>query len=630
MTSSFSNQSDVKTETHAEKIDKRILLMGNPNVGKSVFFSHLTGMHVVSSNFSGTTVSYTEGAFELGGKSYTLIDVPGTYSTRPTSDAEAVASAFLQRGAAVVICVLDASNLTRSLKLALEVKQYGWPVIYTLNLMDVARRHGTNINVRLLEQELQAPVVPTVAVKGEGLPEIIKHLETITACEEILQTHESSDGHTLPDNTNKFRKKKQVKTVPETCRQCPSQCFGYQTDKTMSDQDLWDEATLITQKVRSQIDGERGLLDKLGEKMLRPWPGVPIAIFVILVSLGVIVGGGKALRSIILLPLVNQIIVPLFRNGIAAITPEGIFQNILIGEYGIFVISFEWIIALILPYVFLFYLLFSFLEDSGYLPRVSVLFDGLMRKIGIQGGSLITLSMGFGCAVPAIIGSRSATTYKERLIVSTMVCFAVPCISQTGALISLLGSHSIWLLMLMVLLAMLILVAVSLVLGKVLKGKIDPLILEVPNLLIPERKAYGKKLMIRMKHFLMEAEVPMLISVVIAAVLKESGLLDFLAVQLEPLVSGWLGMPREAVIALILGVVRREMAAAPLLALDLTGLQIFVGATVALLYLPCISVFGVLTKEFKTKVAVLISLSTVLTALLIGGLINQAGQLLLR
>ena len=255
------------------------------------------------------------------------------------------------------------------------------------------------------------------------------------------------------------------------------------------------------------------------------------------------------------------------------------------------------------------------------------MFDNIMRKIGLQGGSLITIMMGFGCAVPAIIGSRTATTKKERLMISTAVCFAIPCISQTGALISLLGSHSAWLLVAMFILALLILMTVSLVTGKILKGQLEPLILEVPNLLLPSRKAYFKKLWIRMKHFLVEAELPMMLAIVIAAVLKETGLLDFLAVYLEPLISGWLGLPKEAVIALVLGIVRREMAAAPLLALDLNSLQIFVGATVALLYLPCLSVFGILAKEFNTKTAVTIALSTTATAFLVGGIINKIGLL---
>ncbi|NLL18934.1 MAG: ferrous iron transporter B, partial [Clostridia bacterium] len=466
-----------------------------------------------------------------------------------------------------------------------------------LNMMDVAERHGTKINVPLLEQELGAPVIPTIAVKGEGFAELKEALARVLEGENIQGSC--------------------------ACAGCEDGSCKHR----ISVGDPWERAGEITRKVRQITGGKQSFLDVLGDKMIKPFPGIFISIGIMILALGVIVGGGKALRAALLLPLVNQVIVPFFRGIFASVIPEGVLLNVLIGEYGIFVISFEWIIALILPYVFLFYVVFSFLEDSGYLPRAGVMFDNIMRKIGLQGGSLITIMMGFGCAVPAIIGSRTATTKKERLMISTAVCFAIPCISQTGALISLLGSHSAWLLVAMFILALLILMTVSLVTGKILKGQLEPLILEVPNLLLPSRKAYFKKLWIRMKHFLVEAELPMMLAIVIAAVLKETGLLDFLAVYLEPLISGWLGLPKEAVIALVLGIVRREMAAAPLLALDLNSLQIFVGATVALLYLPCLSVFGILAKEFNTKTAVTIALSTTATAFLVGGIINKIGLL---
>ncbi|NLP37574.1 MAG: ferrous iron transporter B [Firmicutes bacterium] len=586
---------EIKADAGVYQKPNKILLMGNPNVGKSVFFSHMTGVHVVSSNYAGTTVSYTEGEMKLGDRSYTLIDVPGTYSLEANSEAEAVAVSFMHSNPVAVLCVLDATNLERNIKLGLELQKYNVPIVYALNLIDVAKRHGVEINVNLLAQELGAPVIPTVAVKGEGLAEVQAELHKV------------------------------LNETQNNCSHCAS-CLG--CPKGSTEQDTWERAREITAKVRKKVDGQLSFLDRLGAAMLKPLTGLPLAILIIGLSLGVIVGGGKALRAVLLLPLVNRILVPFFRMIFSSFIPEGVLLNVLIGEYGIFVIGFEWIIALIFPYVFLFYIVFSFLEDSGFLPRLSVLFDNIMRKIGIQGGSVITILMGYGCAVPAIIGSRTATTQKERIIIATMVCFAVPCISQTGALISLFAGFSPLLLIIMILLSLAIMVTVSLVLGRVIKGKVDPMVLEIPNLLMPNPKAYAKKLMLRMKHFLMEAEVPMLFSVIIAALLKETGLLDLIAVYLEPLVSGWLGLPREAVIALILGIVRREMAVAPLLAIEgLTALQAFVGGTVALLYLPCISVFGVLTKEFSPKVALAMGLGTTVSAFIVAGLINQIAHL---
>ena len=528
----------IQTDTRVFELENKILLIGNPNVGKSVFFTELTGIHAISSNYAGTTVTYMEGELVLDGTNYTLIDVPGIYSMTASSEAEAVAVQFMESGAVALLCVLDASNLERNLRLGLELQKYGIPIVYALNLMDVAERRGYEIDVKLLEQELGWPVVPTVVVKQQGLKELK------TALKSVISREDSGEVSSKPLNF-----------------------------------DTRVRAREITRKVRKHNNSSLSRLDRLGSRMMQPFPGIPIAILVMLLSIGVVVGAGKALRAVLLLPLVNQVLVPFFRTLFTSFIPEGMLLNILVGEYGIFVISFEWIIALILPYVFLFYVVFSFLEDSGYLPRVSVLFDNIMRKLGVQGGSLINIVMGYGCAVPAIIGSRAASSRKERLIISTAVCFAVPCISQTGALISLLGNYSAWLLAAMILFSLLIMVTATLIAGRLIDGTVEPLIIEVPNLLIPEPKAYTRKLLIRMKHFIYDAELPMLLSIVIAALLKETGLLDAAAVYAEPIVSRWLGLPSEAVIALILGIVRREMSVAPLLALNLTPLQAFVGAS---------------------------------------------------
>ena len=615
-----------------EKANK-ILLMGNPNVGKSIFFTQLTGIHSMSSNYSGTTITFTEGKLAVGGKDYTLIDVPGTYSMTPTSEAEEVALRFMESGASAVICVIDASNLERNLTLAMELTLYNIPTLYVLNMMDVAKRRGLTIDINQLEKDLNAPVIEAVAVKGRGLDKLINGLDTL-----LKQT---AHGYS---NCNK-------------CEGCP-----------------WAVAKDISSRACTRSTSKPGFIDKLGDSMLKPFPGLPLAFLVLALLVVVVVLGGRGLR-VPLIMLTDNLIIPFFRNIFESIFAffatestvlsynflyynngfqtgqraliDGVFQtitdgnyivygglssillNILIGEHGIFVISFQWIIALIFPYVLAFYIGITFLEDSGYLPRVSVLFDNIMRKLGVQGGSLIHVFLALGCAVPAILGSRTATTKKERLMIVTIVCFTIPCISQIGALIALMAAFSWWMTPLMVLFALLLFMTVAFIAGKLIKGKVDPLILEIPNLLIPEPKAYLRKLMARMKHFLKDAEVPMLIAVVIAALLAGTGVIRIIAENpwVQYIVSGWLGMPEEAVIALILGIVRREMSVAPLLILNLTYLQAFVAGVVSLMYLPCLSVFGIVAKEFRVRVALLIFIGTIFSAIIVGGVVNQVGRL---
>ncbi|MCL2840279.1 MAG: ferrous iron transporter B [Defluviitaleaceae bacterium] len=625
---------DVKMDDHVLEKTNKILLMGNPNVGKSIFFTKLTGIHAMSSNYAGTTVTFTEGRFTIGDKAYTLIDVPGTYSMNPTSEAEAVALRFMESGASAIICVLNASSLERNLTLAMEITKYNIPVIYTLNMMDVAKRHGVHINIKQLEHDLGAPVIETVAVKGRGLDELVNKLEVL-----------------LGD-------------VEEGCYKKCHRCEGCP----------WTAAKEINNRVSTRNNPTPSFLDRLGDSMLKPFPGLPIALLILAILVIVVAFGGRGLR-VPLIMLTDNLIIPFFRRifeGIFAffvsdggqlsynflyydngfqtglrILVDGTFQtvavgdyaavtgfasmllNILIGEYGIFVISFQWIIALIFPYVLAFYIAITFLEDSGYLPRVSVLFDNIMRKLGVQGGSLIHVFLALGCAVPAILGSRTATTKKERLMIVAIVCFTIPCISQIGALIALMSAFSWWMTPLMVLFAICLFIVVAFTAGKILKGKVDPLILEVPNLLIPEPKAYFRKLMARMKHFLRDAEFPMLIAVLISALLAGTGVIGIIAQNsaVQYVVSSWLGMPEEAVISLILGIVRREMSVAPLLLLNLTHLQAFVAGVVSLMYLPCLSVFGIVAKEFKIRVALTIFLGTIVSAIFVGGLINQIANL---
>lgn len=565
---------------------KKFLLMGNPNVGKSVIFSKLTGVNVEISNYTGTTVDYTVGDINFGKFKSSLIDVPGTYSLQATSQAEDVAIKMLEEGADAIICVLDASHLSRNLDLALELKEYGIPIVYALNLTDVAKRQGTEIDVEVLSNLLSSPVIPTVAIKNIGLRKLLSSV---------------------------FKESNKV-NIPKV---------------KLSNDERWSMIDEIVDKVEKKTETEESFIDKLENWTVEPWPGLPIALFVMIVALAVVVGGGKALRSVVLLPLVNNIIKPFFTRLVSAIIPAGIFRNLLVGEYGVLIIGIEWPFALIMPYVFLFYLVFSFLEDSGYLPRLGVLADGLLRKIGIQGGNIITIMMGYGCAVPAIIGTRAATTYKERLIVASLIAFAVPCASQTGAFISLLGDRSIPALIFVYLVSFLVMALVGFVLNKFIKGESQPMLLEVPNLLMPDKEAFKTKLGLRMKHFLLDAEGPMFIGIFIAALVAETGILNSFSEIISPIVVGWLGLPKEASLSLLLGIIRRELAVLPLLELNLNTLQLTVGSIVALFYLPCLSVFGVLMEEFSAKVALSIGALSIFMAIFFAGIVNQVANLIL-
>ena len=589
-----------------------ILLMGLPNVGKSVIFNRLTGLNVRAANYCGTTVEYTAGSITIEEEEHNLIDVPGTYSLHATNEAEEVAVEMLQGGKAntdsknehcesyetcpitslkkpsAIICVVDAGNMEASLYLLLQVKQQGLPMVVVLNRSDLAREKGYRIDAKALSQELNLPVIPTVAVTGEGIEELKNRLAT------LLREKGSKDTEQPSADVSWER-------VEGICQQV------WQKEKT---------ETLTTR-------------ERWGELLTQPWPGLPFAILVIAMIFGVVVGLGMQLRQQILLPFFRELIFPQIEFLVSQTVSEGALQNILIGEYGFLIKGIEWPFALVLPYVISFYFALSFLEDSGYLPRLGILLDGLLNRIGIQGAGIIPLLLGYGCAIPAILGSRAMNTRKERLIIVTIICLAVPCIAQSGAFIALLSAQSIPVMVAVFLLAFVAMIIAALVLNRVLKGEPAETLMEIPDLLLPRGEVLFKKVWLRIKHFMVDGAIPMVIGVGIAAILYESGIMVYLGNLMSPLVVTWLGLPEDAAIPLLLGIMRRELTVLPLMDMDLNTLQLFVGATVGLFYVPCIAVIATLVREFKIKIALGMLVLTTAGAFLLGGIINQLGNLFL-
>lgn len=558
----------------------KVLLMGNPNVGKSVIFSELTGITAMSANYPGTTVTYSQGNFEIDGLEISLVDVPGTYALDMGTEAEVIANEFLEEGADAIVIVLDATNLERNLYLALQVLDRGFPTVVTLNLMDVAKNKGIKIDLKALGKELGVPVVATTAVKGKGIEELKKTLQAVL----------------------------EQKTVPE---------------RGWWKKDYWKAAERIASKVQHFKEGQRTLGDRLDEKMMQPLAGSLIALAVILLSFAGIVGVGMGVRNFILRPIFDNFIEPVIRAIVISIVPAGVFQNVLIGDYGFLIKTIEWPLTLMLPYVVSFYIVLAFLEDSGYMPRLAALLDSIFKKIGLQGTAMIPFILGYGCAIPAIMGTRSLNDRRERKVVSTLIAIGVPCISQTGAFISLLGVRSFLLVIALYLVSLITIFITGRVLMRFNPEPPEPLAMELPPLLWPELRTVSRRTWHRLKSTITDALVPLTVVVAITAILYETGGLHYLGNLLSPLVVKWLGLPAEASVGLIAGIVRRELAVLPLLEMNLSVSQLFVGAIVALFYLPCAAVFGVLATEFSVKEAAGVGLITIFLAFTIGGLFNH-------
>ncbi len=561
----------------------RILLVGPPNVGKSALFNRLTGLNVDVANYPGTTVEYKKGFAQVDGIKYELIDVPGTYTLESVNEAEKIALEMLSSSPNGVICVLDAKNLENSIYLLLKVIEKNLPTIAVINRVDLI--DGT-IDKLGLSEELEIHIIETVAIEGKGIPELKQKIKEL-----------------LNDEITPSKKK-------------------YNAN--------WKNAEEIEKIASKNINTKNeNWRDKWGNLLVKPLPGIPLAILVMVLTFSFVVGVGLALRRFILLPLLMNLIFPQIIRIVEMFIVNQTLLNILIGEYGFLIKSIEWPIGLVMPYIFSFYTALSILEDSGYLPRLAVLVDGIFKKMKLSGSHIIPIMLGYGCAVPAIMSTRTIDHKKSRIIVSSMICLGVPCIAQSGAFIALLAEHSITLVASLLIFSLFIVFISGIIMGKLLKPIRTPTIQEVPDLLIPDFKILGKKIWIRLKNALYNEVFAMVLIIGVASVLYETGVLIYIGKALEPLVIGWLGLPSEASTPLILGIFRRELTVLPLLDMDLTTLQLFVAAIIALLYVPCVAVLGILGKEFGSRISLIILFMTITISFLIGGIVSQIGMIFL-
>lgn len=540
---------------------KRILLMGNPNVGKSVVFSRLTGVHVISSNYPGTTVEYTQGCMMVGGEKCLLIDVPGTYGLHATCKAEEIALDML-RDADAVINVADATNLERSLHLTMHLLQQQTPLIVALNIWDDAKHKGIHIDIERLERELGVPVVPTVAVTGEGIKELVERI--------------------------------------------PAQRRPHARE--MSEEDRWTEVGRVLAAAQSLEHRHHTFLELLGDLTVKPTTGIPFAALILTVSFMLIRLIGETLIGRVFEPLFENVWRPVLESLGTRMQPGSLLYTVLIGElvdgridfvqsFGLLSTGLFVGLGMVFPYVFSFYLVLSYLEDFGYLPRLAVLLDTLMHRLGLHGWAVIPMLLGFGCNVPGIMATRVLENPRERLIASTLVSIAVPCASLQAMMWAILGPHGAHYVAMVYATLFVVWIVIGRILNKVLSGGSPELIMEIPPYRIPPLRTVGYKLWRRMRGYLKEAVPFVLLGVLVVNVLHFVRLFDFLAEAMAPVFTTLLGLPKEAGLAILMGFFRKDVAVGMLGAIELTPSQLVISVTVLAMSFPCIATFVVLARE---------------------------------
>ncbi len=561
---------------------KRIVLMGNPNIGKSVVFSRLTGAEVITSNYPGTTVDFSRGKARIQGEPVELIDAPGTYSLQPTSPVEEVAVEVL-RWADLIVNVVDSTNLERNLFLTLELLESKKPMIVVLNMWDEAKRSGVQIDLDGLEARLQVPVVATTALTGEGIAELVRRLD---------QARYPAD------------------------------------DEALSEEEMWTQIGRITREVQKVTHRHPGIGSKISEATIKPATGMPIALLILIATFGTVRFIGEGLISHLFEPLF-ELYRPLAMSISSGLGP-GMLHDFIIGKLldgeidyvqsmGILTTGIYVPLAMVLPYIVGFYLVLSILEDSGYLPRLATLSDNLFHRLGMHGHAIIPLFLGLGCNVPGALAIRTLETRKQRFISATLLGLAVPCTAKSAMIFGVLGSYGQRCVFLVFATLALVYIAAGLILNRMVKGESPEIFLEIPPYRRPELGMILKKTWMRIRWFLSEAIPFLFLGVLLVNVLYTVGFIEWIGAIFAPFMEGWLNIPGEAVAALLVGFFRKDLAVGMLLPLGLSAQQMVVATLVLSLYFPCVATFAVLIRELGMRDTAKSTAIMLATALLAGG-----------
>jgi ferrous iron transport protein B len=615
---------------------RKVLLFGNPNVGKSAMFNRLTGASVIISNYPGTTVEFTRGSMKLGEERVVIEDAPGIYSLEPTSRAEEVAVQMLDELGedGVVVVVLDSTNLERGLFLALQVLKRRRPTVVALNLWDEAKHIGVGIDVQKLAELLGVPCVPTVAITGVGAKDL-------------------------------------VKAFPEA--EVPTLDF--------EDPEIWHTVGDIVGEVQTLTHRHHTLLERLGDASVRPLTGIPFAIVVILLSFFAIRYIGEGLIT-----LIEPVFEKYWSAAMLTLSDgfgnKGFFHNIIVGEladeeigeiteseageklvtvekrkmsvaqaqalateesaarfverdkvlvarridygesFGLLTTGLFVPIGAVLPYVFAFFLVLSLLEDSGYLPRLAVLSDTVMHRLGLHGMSIIPMLLGLGCAVPGALSARILESKRERFIAITLMAICVPCMAQIAMIVGLAGKFGPFALVPIFATLFVVWVLLGSIMKRLVRGESPELIIDVPPYRLPYWKGLLKKVWMRFVWFIRGAVPWVLAGVFIINILHTLRVIEFIGGIVEPVITGLLDLPPKAVGALIMGFLRKDIAVGLLAPLGLSMRQVIVACVVLTMYFPCVGAFAVMFKELGPKDMLKSAVVMLCSALAVGTILN--------
>ena len=547
----------------------RVVLVGQPNVGKSVVFGRLTGRYATVSNYPGTTVAITKGRALVGAEVCDIIDTPGVNALEGavSEDERITREVLATNGADLIVQVADARNLRRALMLTAQIAAFRKPVVLALNMIDEAYARGISIDARALSAALAIPVVETVAVDGQGFTEL----------------REALAHGAVPD--------------------APS-------DQSPLERAAW--ANELTQRVRrtSTLSLSR-IPDLIARATRRPLTGLPI-LAVVLYALYLFVGvfGAQTLVKLLEDGVFGRGVNPASTWLVQRFIPIPLVRDFFVGPYGLITMGLTYAIAIVLPVVATFFLMFGFLEDSGYIPRLAIFCDRIFRVMGLNGKAVLPMVLGLGCDTMATMTTRILGTPKERLIAILLLALGIPCSAQLATILGILGGVSLAALITLFAVVLGQMFLVGWLAARVLKGERSEFIMELPPIRWPRLGNLLTKTRLRIWWYLGEAVPLFLAGTVLLFVLDRLGALVWISRAGEPIVTGLLGLPAATAQILVMGFLRRDYGAAGLFQLahsgQLTGVQAVVALTVMTLFVPCIANFLIMVRERGMKVGLAI------------------------
>jgi ferrous iron transport protein B len=560
--------------------NKKILLVGNPNVGKSAIFSRLTGTKVIISNYPGSTVEFYQGQTKINNEIFDVCDVPGTYTLEPTSDAEKIAVNMINDGD-IIINVIDATKLERNLNLTLQLIKLKKPMIILLNMWDDTKHLGIEINIKKLEEILNIPIIKTIAVIGEG-----------------------------------------IKDLTEKINEARISNFNF------ANKNIWEHIGEIINNVQKIQHRHHTFLETISDILIKPLTGIPIAFIILFLSFEITRFIAENLINYLLDPLYKNIYAPYLIKFINIFNIE-ILNKILLGSnteamsgFGILTTGVYIPLVVVLPYIFSFYLILSIVEDSGYLPRLAVLLDSILHKFGLHGYGTIPIILGLGCKVPAMLATRILESRKEKIIATMLILLLAPCMPQSAMIISVLAKYGFGYIALTFGIIFLVGLTSAFFLNKILKGEVPELFVEIPPIRLVKIDLLVKKMWMRMKGFILEAIPLIMLGILIINILELLGVINFISNNFGWIITKMLGLPKDLFSVILFGFFRKDVSISLLIPYNLSASQLVISSIFLTLYLPCISTFFVIARELGIKSALKIIFYTFMISLIICGILH--------